>query len=292
MRTRLLKILVTGSAGSVGSALAMRIYQMKPKELVLLDQDETGIYYISAIIRGAHCLVGDITNKKRINSIFKKFKPDIVFHCAAYKHIPVMEYQKEEAVHNNIYGTKIVAEAAIKNGVKKFVFLSTDKAVNPSSVMGKTKRICEQYLCSLNTKTKFIIVRFGNVWASRGSIASVFENKIGNNETLEITDPEMERYFIKMQDALTLMIKAAEIGNHRDLFVWDMGHPIKIINLAGKMIKESGKKIKIKITQPNRGEKMSEELFYPDEKFIKKGKIFIARLPNKKINLKDLIKTI
>lgn len=286
------KILITGGCGSIGSALAMRIYQMKPKEITILDQDETGIFYISGLLRGATCLVGDITNKKRIDAIFKKYKPDIVFHCAAYKHVPIMEEQKEEAIYNNIYGTRIVAEASIKNGVKKFVFLSTDKAVNPEGVMGKTKRVCEQYLLSLKEKTKFTIIRFGNVWASRGSVAMIFENKIRNNETIEITDPKMERYFIKMQEALTLMISSAEQGNDKELWVWDMGKPVKILELAEKMIKKSGKKIKTKITCPRPGERISEELFFADEKPQKKGNFLIAKLPYKQINLNSLIKKI
>jgi FlaA1/EpsC-like NDP-sugar epimerase len=286
------KILITGGCGSVGSALAMRIYQMQPKELVLIDQDETGIFYTSSLLRGATCLVGDITNKKRIESIFKKYKPEIVFHCAAYKHVPVMEEQKEEAIYNNIYGTKTVADLAIKYGTKKFVFLSTDKAVNPNNVMGKTKRVCEQYLCSLKEKTKFVIIRFGNVWASRGSVAMIFENKIRNNETIEITDPKMERYFIKMQNALTLMIKGAEEGLDNELYVWDMGKPVTIMKLADDMIKKSGKKIKTVITQPRPGESLSEELFFDDEKPKKRGNIFIAKLPYIKINLNALIKKI
>jgi len=286
------KVLITGASGSIGSALAMRIYQMKPKELILLDQDETGIFYTSGLLRGATCLVGDITNKKRIDGIFKKFRPDIVFHCAAYKHVSVMEEQKEEAIYNNIYGTKVVAEASMKYGVKKFIFLSTDKAVNPSSVMGKTKRVCEQYLCSLKEKTKFVIIRFGNVWASRGSVAMIFENKIRNNETIEITDPRMERYFIKMQDCLTLMIEGAEKGKDKELWVWDMGKPIKIIDLAKNIIKKSGKKIKTIITEPRPGERISEELFFKDEKPKKIGNIFVAKLPYKKISLNNLIKEI
>jgi FlaA1/EpsC-like NDP-sugar epimerase len=286
------KILITGGCGSVGSALAMRIYQMKPKELILVDQDETGIFYSSGLLRGAHCLVGDITNRKRMRDIFEKFKPDIVFHCAAYKHVPIMEEQKDEAIYNNIYGTRVVAEEAIKNGVKKFVFLSTDKAVNPEGVMGKTKRVCEQYITSLKEKTKFTIIRFGNVWASRGSVAMIFENKIRNNETIEITDPKMERYFIKMQEALTLMITSAEKGMDKELWVWDMGKPINIMGLANDMIKKSGKKIKTKITEPRPGERISEELFFKDEKPQKRGKFLIAKLPYKEININKLIKQI
>jgi FlaA1/EpsC-like NDP-sugar epimerase len=286
------KVLITGASGSIGSALAMRIYQMKPKKLILLDQDETGIFYISGVLRGAHCLVGDITNKKRVKHIFEKFKPDIVFHCAAYKHVSIMEEQKEEAIYNNIYGTKVLADEAIKNGVKKFVFLSTDKAVNPKGVMGKTKRVCEQYLTSLKGKTGFIIIRFGNVWASRGSVAMIFENKIRNNETIEITSPKMERYFIKMQEALTLIITSSEKGKDNELWVWDMGKPVKIIDLAKNMIMKSGKKIKTKITNPKPGERISEELFFKEEKPKKKGKFLIAKLPYKKININKLIKSI
>ena len=177
---------------------------------MLIDQDETGIYYLSAVLRGADCLVGDIVNKKRLEKRFKDFRPDIVYHCAAYKHVPVMERQKEEAIENNIYGTKNLIELSIKYGVKKFVLLSTDKAVNPTTVMGKTKRICEQLCLSQKAKTKFVIVRFGNVLYSRGSVMPVFEEKIRQKKAIEITSKEMERYFIKMQDAIDLIIGASK----------------------------------------------------------------------------------
>jgi FlaA1/EpsC-like NDP-sugar epimerase len=286
------KILITGSCGSIGSALATRIYQAEPKQLVLLDQDETGIFYIQGILREAECLVGDIMNKKSIDRIFKKYKPDIVFHVAAYKHVPLMEKQKEEAIENNVYGTKNIIDASLKNGVKKFVFISTDKAVNPISTYGKTKRIGELMCLSQRGKTHFVIARFGNVKRTRGSVIEIFENKIKEGKPIEITHPDMDRYFIEMQDALTLIITAAEKGRNRELYVWDMGKPTKIINLAKSIIKKSGKRIKIIYGKPRNGEKMSEELFFENEKPIGKGDILIARLPYQKINLSKLIKNI
>lgn len=286
------KILITGAAGSVGSALATRIYQQKPKELILLDQDETGIFYIHGILRGAYCLVGDIINKKFLTGIFKKFRPDIVFHCAAYKHVPIMEKQKEEAIDNNIYGTQNLIRVATKYGVKKFILISTDKAVNPINVMGKTKKVCELMCCAQTGKTEFVIARFGNVLASRGSVSEIFKKNIELGKQIEVTSPDMERYFIKMQDALTLILTAAEKGKNRELFVWDMGSPIKIVDLAINFMKETKRRVKIVFTEPRDGEKLKEELFNKDEKPIKRGKIFVVQLPFKKISLKRLIKNI
>jgi FlaA1/EpsC-like NDP-sugar epimerase len=286
-----MRIAITGSAGSIGSALAERIYRKQHKDLLLIDMDETGIFYISSVLRGADCLVSNITNKKRLFEIFKQYKPEIVFHCAAYKHVPLMEKQKDEAIENNIYGTKNVIEASIRYGVKKFIFVSTDKAVEPVSVMGKTKEIGEKMCCAQRSKTQFIIVRFGNVLYSRGSVIPTFEKIIAENGTIEVTSPSMERYFIKMQDALTLILKAAE-GKDKQLFVWDMGKPKLMIDVARELVEKSGKKIKIVITEPRPGEKTSEKLFNEWEKPIKKGKLFVTQLPYKKIDLKKLIKKI
>lgn len=285
------RILVTGAAGSIGSALAMRLYQMKPKELTLIDQDETGIFYISGLMRGAHCLVGDITNKETMARIIGTRLPNIIFHCAAYKHVPIMELQKEEAIENNIYGTKNMIELSHEFGVRKFIFLSTDKAVNPSSVMGKTKRICEQMCLAQDSGCDYIIVRFGNVLRSRGSVVETFEKKIANGETLEITHPDMERYFLSMQDAVDLLLEASN-GNNRQLYVWNMGKPIKITDLAKSIAKDNHTRAKIKFVGLRPGEKLSEELTYPEENLISRGDYSVADLPYGAINLDELIKQI
>jgi len=286
-----MKICVTGASGSIGSALAERLYRTQHKDLLFVDQDETGIFYLSAVLRGANCRVGDIVNKKRMEKFFKEFKPDVIYHCAAYKHVPVMEKQKEEAIENNIYGTKNLIELAIKYKVKKFVLISTDKAVNPTTVMGKTKRICEQMCLAQKSKTKFVIVRFGNVLYSRGSVLPTFEEKIKQKKAIEITSKDMERYFIKMQNAISLILEAGK-GKNRELYIWDMGKQKKIVEMAQDLMKKMGKKTKIIYTKPRGGEKFSEELFNEGEHPIKKGKLFVAQLPYQKINLKKLIKKI
>jgi FlaA1/EpsC-like NDP-sugar epimerase len=285
------KILVTGAAGSIGSALAMRLYKMKPKELILVDQDETGIFYISGVMRGAHCLVGDVTNKESIARIFEQYRPEIVFHCAAYKHVPIMELQKEEAIENNVYGTRNIIELAHEYGARKFVLLSTDKAVNPSSVMGKTKRICELMCLAQDSGCDYIIVRFGNVTRSRGSVVETFEKLIKEGKPLEITHPDMSRYFISMQDAVSILLKASQ-GNNRELYVWNMHDPIKITDLAKNLCEKEGKEPNIKFCGLRPGEKISEELFYPDEKPKKRGKYFVVQLKSELIDLNNLINEI
>lgn len=285
------KILITGAAGSIGSALAMRLYQKKPKELTLVDQDETGIFYISGLMRGAHCLVGDITNKDSMAKIIGTRVPDIIFHCAAYKHVPIMELQREEAIKNNVYGTKNMIELAREYGSKKFVFLSTDKAVNPSSVMGKTKRICEQLCLSQDSDCDYIIVRFGNVIRSRGSVMEIFEKNIKEGKPVEITHPDMERYFITMQDAVNLLLEACN-GTNRQLFIWNMGKPKSIVELANAIAKENKTKVKIKYVGLRPGEKLSEEISYPEEHLIDHGSYSVADLHYQSINLEELIKLI
>lgn len=292
MVTSKTKILITGAVGSIGSALAMRVYQKKPpKELILVDQDETGIFYISSVMRGAHCLVGDVTRKDRMEKIFAKYKPDIVYHCAAYKHVHVMELQKEEAIENNIFGTKNIIDLSNEYGAKKFVLLSTDKAVNPSSVMGSTKRVCEQLCLSQDTKCKFVIVRFGNVIRSRGSVIEIFEKAISEGKVLEITHPGMERYFITMQNAVDLLLEASK-GKNRQLYIWDMDKPRKIVDVAEELCKEHKVSPGIRFTGLRPGEKLSEELFYPWEKLIPKGKYSIANLDHEEIDLNKLISEI
>jgi len=285
-------VLITGAAGSIGSELAMQVAELNPLKLLLLDQDETGIFNISNNISEKKqflkivSLVADITDKDKIENIFKTYSPKIVFHAAAYKHVPLMEDSPDEAVKNNIFGTKIVAEASIKYGVEKFVMISTDKAVNPVSVMGLTKRIAEMICQALNNKnlTKFISVRFGNVLDSRGSVIPIFREQIKKGGPVTVTHPEMKRYFMLIPEACLLVLQAGAMGNGGEVFVLDMGKPIKIIDLAKEMIRLSGyepdKDIAITYIGSRPGEKMFEEILSAEEGVIatQNKKIFEAKL--------------
>ena len=260
------KIIITGAAGSIGSELSRQV----EGDVLLLDQDETGLFNIANETGHKH-IVADITDKNRIREIFDDFKPDMVYHVAAYKHVGMMEANIYEALKNNVHGTEIVADASIRSDVKKFIFVSTDKAVNPSSVMGTTKKIGEIIVRKLNKelKTEFIIVRFGNVKGSRGSAVPIFKEKIEKGLPITITHPDMERWFIEISEAVELTIKAAELGKRGDIMVLEMGRQIKIMDLAKEMIKESGKNIEIIIGKPCEGEKLKEELINSWE-FIKR----------------------
>jgi len=293
-------VLITGAAGSIGSELSRQIAKIKPSFLILLDQDETGIFNISEELEdnfpklNKMPVIVDIKDEEKVGRIFKEFHPDIVFHAAAYKHVPLMEKNPDTAVKNNAFGTKIVAEAALKYSTEKFVFISTDKAINPTSVMGATKRIGEMICQTLNGKTKFISVRFGNVLDSRGSVIPIFREKIKKREPIEITHPEMKRYFMTTPEACLLVLQAGAMGEGEEVFVLDMGEPIKIIDLAKEMIKLSGfepdKDIPIVFTEPRPGEKFFEEILTAEEGTIltQNQKIFMAKLSNinqEKLNL-------
>lgn len=285
-------VLITGAAGSIGSELSRQIAQFNPSSLLVLDQDETGIFNIAEELKDKFprlktvSLIADIQDETKIERIFNQSRPNIVFHAAAYKHVPLMEEHPEEAVKNNILGTKIVTEAAFDYGVEKFIFISTDKTVNPSSVMGASKRIGEMICQSLNQKgkTKFISVRFGNVLDSRGSVIPIFKEKIRKREPLEITHPEMKRYFMTTPEACLLVMQAGAMGQGGEVFVLDMGNPIKIIDLAKELIKLSGlepdKDIPIVFTQPRPGEKFFEEILTAEEGTVatQNQKIFMAKL--------------
>jgi len=293
-------ILVTGAAGSIGSELSRQIAGFKPSMVLLLDQDETGIFDISEELENnfpnlkTEALVADIRDEEKIKEIFKEFKPNVVFHAAAYKHVPLMEQHPDEAVKNNIFGTEVVAKAAIESGAERFIFISTDKAVNPVSVMGATKRAGEMLCQTLNQKnsTKFISVRFGNVLDSRGSVIPTFREQIKKGGPVEVTHPEMKRYFMLISEACLLVLQAGAMGQGGEVFVLDMGKPIKILDLAKEMIKLSGfepdKDIPIVFTQPRPGEKLFEEILTAEEGTIatRNQKIFMAKLSN--INPLDL----
>ena len=286
------KVLITGAAGSIGSELSRQVANLEPSLLLVSDQDETGIFNISNELAKRFPnveikdLIVDVRDNKKIEEIFGEFRPSIVFHAAAYKHVPLMEKHPDEAVKNNIFGTKVVAEAAMKNGTEKFIFVSTDKAVNPTSVMGATKRVGEMICQKLNSKgqTKFISVRFGNVLDSRGSVIPIFREKISKRQPLEVTHPEMKRYFMVIPEACLLVMQAAEMGKGGEVFVLDMGEPVKIVDLAREMIRLSGlepdKDIPIVFSGLRPGEKLFEEILTAEEGTVatQNQSIFAAKL--------------
>ena len=285
-------VLITGAAGSIGSELSRQVAKFKPSHLIILDQDETGIFNISEELfdkfpkLSIKSLIADIREELKIDQIFKKYQPQIVFHAAAYKHVPLMEENPDEAVKNNVFGTKIVAEAALKAGVEKLIFISTDKSVNPTSIMGATKRVGEMICQTLNeaNKTKFMSVRFGNVLDSRGSCIPIFREQIKSRGPLEITHPEMKRYFMTCPEACLLVLQAGAIGRGGEVLVLDMGKPIRILDLAREMIRLSGlepdKDIPIVFTEPRPGEKFFEEILMAEEGVVstQHQKIFMAKL--------------
>lgn len=285
-------VLITGSAGSIGSVLSRQTAELKPSLLLLLDQDETGIFNIQNELTEKfpnlkiQSLVADVADKEKINEIFKKFQPKIIFHAAAYKHVPLMEADPAEAAKNNIFGTETVAKASLENNAEKFIFISTDKAVNPTSVMGATKRVGEMICQALSQKnnTKFISVRFGNVLDSRGSVIPTFREQIKKRGPVTVTDPRMERYFMLIPEACLLVMQASAMGQGGEVFVLDMGKPIKILDLAKAMIKASGltldKDIAIVFCGKRPGEKLFEEILSAEEGVIStpNQRIFIAKL--------------
>jgi FlaA1/EpsC-like NDP-sugar epimerase len=285
-------VLITGAAGSIGSELSRQVAKFRPSLLLLLDQDETGIFNITEELKERFSglkfnnLIADIQNGEKINRIFAEYKPDIVFHAAAYKHVPLMEEHPEEAVKNNILGLKNIAEASLKSGAEKFIFISTDKAVNPTSIMGATKRIGEMVCQVSNQKnhTRFISVRFGNVLDSRGSVVPVFREQIKRGGPIKITHPEMKRYFMVTSEAVLLVMQAGALGEGGEVFVLNMGEPVKILDLAKEMIRLSGlepdKDIPIVFTQPRPGEKFFEEILTAEEGTVatQNQNIFRAKL--------------
>ncbi len=274
-------ILVTGSAGSIGSEIVKQLCQFNPRELVLIDSAETPQHDIRLMMAKryphikAETLVTSITGQLRMENIFRRFRPDYVFHAAAYKHVPMMENNPTESVENNIYGTKVLADMAVKYGVKKFVMISTDKAVNPTNVMGCSKRICEMYVQSLNNAvrsgkvegcTQFVTTRFGNVLGSNGSVIPLFKQQIKAGGPVTVTDPNIIRYFMLIPEACELVLEAGVKGNGGEIFVFDMGNPVKIADLAQRMINLSGaKNVEIKYTGLRAGEKLYEEVLNDKE---------------------------
>ena len=273
-------ILVTGAAGSIGSEIVRQLIAYFPAKLVLVDQAESALYDLEYELAGKVPTnvqlivnVADVSDTRRVSKIFKNHQPDIIFHAAAYKHVPLMENNPYEAIKTNVIGTRILAELASEVGVDKFVMVSTDKAVNPTNVMGATKRLAEMYTQSMNqiegVKTKFIATRFGNVLGSNGSVIPLFKKQIERGGPVTVTHPEITRYFMTIPEACELVLEAATMGQGGEVFVFDMGESVKIIDLAKKMITLSGlrvdKDIEIRYTGLRPGEKLYEELLNNDE---------------------------
>lgn len=275
------RILITGSAGSIGSEMVRQIAKYSPAELILIDSAETPQHDIRLMMAKqfpdikAETIVTTICSKSRMEHIFKTYLPDYVFHAAAYKHVPMMENNPCESIQNNVYGTKILADLAVKYGVKKFVMISTDKAVNPTNVMGCSKRICEIYVQSLNKaieegiingKTQFVTTRFGNVLGSNGSVIPLFKKQIKAGGPVTVTAPRIIRYFMLIPEACKLVLEAGTKGNGGEIFVFDMGKPVKIADMAQRMINLSGaKNVEIKYTGLRAGEKLYEEVLNEKE---------------------------
>lgn len=314
-------ILITGAAGSIGSEMVRQIAIYKPKQLILVDQAETPLHDIRLMMAKqfadieAFTLMASIQNKPRMEEIFREHRPDYVFHAAAYKHVPMMEDNPSESIQNNVDGTRVIADLSVKYGVKKFVMISTDKAVNPTNVMGCSKRICEIYVQSLDKAikegkifaegcldadgmakkavTQFVTTRFGNVLGSNGSVIPLFKEQIKNGGPVTVTHPDIIRYFMLIPEACKLVLEAGTMGHGGEIFVFDMGKPVKIVDLAKRMIRLSGAKdVEIKFTGLRDGEKLYEEVLNDKEvtlpTFHKKIKIAKVREYNYADVCKDL----
>ena len=278
-------VLVTGAAGSIGSKLVKFLLTLKPKHVVCVDWWENGTFYLQQDLGQDDTIsyhIADIKNIERISQIFAKHKPEIVLHAAAYKHVPLMQHNPVEAYNNNVWGSLNIMRQCINHGVKNFVLVSTDKAVNPANVMGSTKRLAEMLLevmANSHSKTKFNAVRFGNVIQSNGSVMHIFKKQIEQGQPLTVTHEDVTRYFMTVEEAAQLIVQSTAIGKNGEIFVLDMGEPIKVIDLAKSLIRVLNKPIDIKITGLRPGEKMFEELAYDDKSVDKTAhdKIFVVK---------------
>lgn len=291
------RVLITGAAGSIGSEMVRQIAIYKPAEMMLIDQAETPLHDVRLMMKNnysdikAETVVTSICKEDRMEEIFSHFKPDYVFHAAAYKHVPMMEDNPSESVQNNVWGTKVIADLSVKYGVKKFVMISTDKAVNPTNVMGCSKRICEIYVQSLDKAikdgkikgvTQFVTTRFGNVLGSNGSVIPLFREQLAKGGSLTVTHPKIIRFFMLIPEACKLVLEAGTHGKGGEIFVFDMGEPVRIADLAKRMIQLSGaKNVEIKYTGLREGEKLYEEVLNENENtlpsFHKKIRIAMVR---------------
>lgn len=285
-------IMVSGAAGSIGSEIVRQLIKYGPQSLILLDQAESPLYDLELELKEKFAfnkfqiVIGSITDTSKMNRLFEEFRPQVIYHAAAYKHVPMMEDHPEEAVKTNVYGTKLLADLSVKYGVEKFVMISSDKAVNPTNVMGASKRIAEMYIQSLNkgSKTKFITTRFGNVLGSNGSVVPRFKEQIENGGPLTITHPEITRFFMTIHEASQLVLEAGTMGKGGEIYLFDMGEPVKILDLAQRMIKLAGlepyKDIEFRFTGLRPGEKLYEELLAKQENTLPThhSKILIAKV--------------
>lgn len=293
------RILVTGAGGSIGSEICRQVSSFRPKELIILGHGENSIYQLNMELLGKYAehfritpVIADVQDRKRIFEVMEKYRPDVVYHAAAHKHVPLMEINPREAVKNNILGTRNVAEAANHAKVKTFVMISTDKAVNPPNIMGATKRLCEMIVQNMATKsdsTKYVAVRFGNVLGSRGSVIPLFKKQIAKGGPITVTHPDIVRYFMTIPEAAQLVIQAGSLARGGEIFVLDMGKPVRIVDLAKNLIRLSGYSeddIEIKFTGLRPGEKMYEELLNEGEINPKQifPKIHIGIADNSKID--------
>jgi FlaA1/EpsC-like NDP-sugar epimerase len=271
------RVLITGGAGSIGSELCRQVARLEPEEITLFEQNEFSLYSLAMELEEQfpdvefRRLLGDVCDPEAVQFVFSQYRPEVVFHAAAYKHVPMLQAQLRETIRNNTVGTMVTARAAVECGVQKFILISTDKAVNPTSMMGVSKRLAEMVAQLNNAKspTAFITVRFGNVLGSAGSVVPLFERQIRAGGPVTVTDPMMTRYFMTISEACQLILQACAIGRGGEIFVLNMGEPVKIDYLARQMIRLSGKlpeeEIEIRYTGLRPGEKLTEELFHPDE---------------------------
>jgi FlaA1/EpsC-like NDP-sugar epimerase len=291
-------VLVTGAAGSIGSELCGQIRHYHPKRLVCVDQSETGLFYLQQELTEGReepslfFCVADISDSERMQILFNAERPQVVFHAAAYKHVPIMECNVQEAVKNNIFGLLSLLDVAERNAVVSFVMISSDKAVNPTSVMGTTKRVCELILsCRASKSMRCVSVRFGNVLGSNGSVIPVLQQQLQNNQSLTITHPEIKRFFMTTREAVALVLQAFSIGEHGDILVLDMGAAIPIVQLARTLIQLSGKteeQVEIRFTGLRPGEKLLEELFYGFEEVLPTSRQKIKRARGKAMDWPNL----
>lgn len=274
------RVMITGAGGSIGSELARQIAGFGPASLILLGKGENSIYEIEQELIHMlgfkpQCMIADVRDPHRMHAIMREEQPTVLFHAAAHKHVPLMEANPSEAIKNNVLGTRVTVEAAVRNGVKKFIYVSTDKAVNPASIMGATKRVGEMIVSTYSdrSETDFAIVRFGNVLGSRGSLIPTLQAQIARGGPVCITHPDMTRYFMTIPEAVQLIIQAGAMGHNGGIFILDMGEPVRILDLAYDLIRlyglVPGKDIKIVFTGQRPGEKLSEELFYQDETLVR-----------------------
>ena len=288
-------ILVTGGGGSIGSELSRQISKYKPKRLINLDVNENTLYLLELEIKrnfkGIDLIseICSIRDREKLDYVFSKYKPDIVFHAAAHKHVPLMEHTPEEAIKNNIFGTKNLVDVADKYGVDRFVMISTDKAVNPTNIMGASKRACELIVEKKNeeSKTKFMAVRFGNVLGSNGSVIPIFKKLLEEGRNLTVTHKDMTRYFMTIPEAAQLVIEAGTLGKGGEVFILDMGEPVKIMDLAKNMIRFSNSNVEIDVVGLRPGEKLYEELLYDVNSATKteNKKIFITKIEKENIDI-------